>query len=63
MTDLVDRTGLSLVRDSISSLAQKKVNDAGVTFELDDEAVEICNQRFGAQEQLLNNFVGKELVL
>lgn len=63
IADLVDRAGLSLDSDSIHSLAQSKVNDVGLTFELDDEANEICNQRFGAQEQLLNNFVGEELVL
>ena len=63
MSDLADQAGLSFDRDAIHSLAKTKVNDVGIKVELDDEAQELCDQRFGAQEKLVNNFMGEELML
>jgi len=60
---LSKRTGFIYRREVIDSLMKDKVNDVGVSFDLDDEALELCEQRFGPASRKLDALMGHHLTL
>lgn len=57
------RTGVYYQRETIQGLMKEKVNDTGVSFPLDDEALELCEERFGTASQQLDDLMGHKLTL
>jgi len=57
------RTGFFYQQEVIDSLMKDKVNDVGVSFDLDDEALELCEQRFGPASRKLDALMGHHLTL
>ena len=58
-----NRTGFCYQKEAIQILMKEKINDTGVSFPLDDEALELCEKRFGNASRQLNDLMGHNLTL
>ena len=58
-----ERTGFQFEQQEVQAVMKNKVNDVGVSFSLDDEAIDLCEKRFGAVAKQLHELMGCELTL
>jgi len=63
LKSITQQTGFQFDQEAVQAVMQNKVNDVGVSFSLDDDARELCEKRFGAAAQRLNELMGYELTL
>ncbi len=60
---IIERTGFQFDQRAVQAVMKNKVNDVAVSFSLDDEALDLCEKRFGAVAQQLDELMGCELTL